>query len=213
MTDIGVYLYRKPSMTETKEVFMSNPTIFNDPIAEKVNWDRMAAGGASFKTHSLQHSPNGCISFKSTLGSKLFALGFILAPLPFTLFVFFTKWILILVFFFMTMGSILLHKTLLPIVFDLERGYFYKGWLKKNVSLRMQRIECCELVDIHALQIIAEYISGDTDSRGFRSYELNIVKKDATRINVVDHGDLSVLRRDAQILAVHISVPVWDATL
>ena len=155
---------------------MSNPTRFHDPIAEQTEWDRLVAGGASFKTHSLQQSTNGRFCFKSTLGSKLFALSFILAPLPFTLFVFFTKWILLLVFFFMTMGSILLHKTLLPIVFDLERGYFYKGWLKKNVSLRMQRIECCELDDIHALQIIAEYVSGDADSHGFRSYELNIVK-------------------------------------
>ena len=77
---------------------------------------------------------------------------------------------------------------------DLERGYFYKGWLKKNVSLRMQRIECCELDDIHAPQIIAEYVLEMPIAR-FSSYELNIVKKDATRI-IVDHGDLSVLRRE-----------------
>ena len=81
------------------------------------------------------------------------------------------------------------HKHILPIVFDLERGYFYKGWLKKNV-LSDQRIECCELDDIHALQIIAEYLSGEPIA-DFNSYELNIVKKDSTRINVVDHGDLS----------------------
>ena len=49
--------------------------------------------------------------------------------------------------------------------------------------------------------------------RDFNNYELNIIKKDASRMNVVDHGDLSVLRRDAQILAEHISVPVWEATL
>ena len=189
---------------------MSYPTKFNDPIAEKVDWDRLVAGGASFKTHTLQQSTNGCLCFKSTLGSKLFALSFIIAPLPFTIFVFFTKWILILVFFFITMGSILLHKTLLPIVFDLERGYFYKGWLRKNVSLQLQKIEWCELDDIHALQIISEYVSGDTDSPSFKSYELNIIKKDASRINVMDHGGLQVLRSDAKLLAEILNVPVWD---
>ena len=111
------------------------------------------------------------------------------------------------------MGSFLLYKTVMPIVFNLERGYFHKGWMNKNVSLQLQTIEWCELDDIHALQIISEYVSGDIDSPNFKSYEINILKKDASRVNVVDHGGLQTLRSDTKILAEVLGVPVWDATL
>ena len=70
---------------------MSDLQRFNDPIAEKSQWDRLVAGGANFKTHTLQQDLNGTLQFKSTLGSKLFAIVFIVAPLPFTLFLFYTK--------------------------------------------------------------------------------------------------------------------------
>ena len=212
---IGFWIVLRGVYSRQTHEEMSMPDLqrFKDPIAEETQWDRLVAGGASFKTHSLQQDLNGTIQFKSTLGSKLFAGLFIVVPLPFTLFLFFTKWIIPLVLFFMIMGSVLLYKTLTPIVFNLERGYFHKGWMSKNVSLQLQNIEWCEIDDIHALQIISEYVSGDIDSPSFKSYELNIVKRDASRVNVIDHGGLQSLRSDAKILAKILGVPVWDATL
>ncbi len=53
--------------------------------------------------------------------------------------------------------------------------------------------------DVYALQIIAESIKSK-DSR-YVSYELNLVLKDATRINLVDHGWYEQLREDADTLS------------
>jgi hypothetical protein len=65
--------------------------------------------------------------------------------------------------------------------------------------------------EIHALQIISEFISGKFDN--YSSYELNIILKDATRINIIDHNDIEQIRLDAQKISIFLGVPVWDITL
>jgi len=49
-------------------------------------------------------------------------------------------------------------------------------------------------------------------NRPFTSYELNLVLKDGSRRNLVDHGNLPALRDDARELAGFLIVPLWDAT-
>ena len=66
-----------------------------------------------------------------------------------------------------------------------------------------------KLEDIHAIQLISEYISGEKSS--YYSYELNLVLKDAGRINVIDHGNDGVIINNAKILSRFLDVPVWDA--
>lgn len=51
------------------------------------------------------------------------------------------------------------------------------------------------LNQIHALQIISEWVPGKSS---YTSYELNIVLKDATRINIVDHNNIKQIRLDAE---------------
>jgi hypothetical protein len=46
----------------------------------------------------------------------------------------------------------------------------------------------------------------------YRSHELNVILRDARRLNVIDHGDLEIVRRDAGQLARFLQVPVWDKT-
>ena len=48
--------------------------------------------------------------------------------------------------------------------------------------------------------------------RAFRSYELNVVLDDASRRNLVCHGDHARLRQDASTLAAFLNVPLWDAS-
>lgn len=64
---------------------------------------------------------------------------------------------------------------------------------------------------IHALQIVSEFISGKYNN--YKSYELNLVLKDATRVNIVDHKDIEQIRIDAQKTSIFLGVPVWDITL
>ena len=66
-----------------------------------------------------------------------------------------------------------------------------------------------KLDDIHAIQLISEYISGKKSS--YYSYELNLVLKDASRINVIDHGNDSTISSNAKVLSRFLDVPVWDA--
>ena len=56
--------------------------------------------------------------------------------------------------------------------------------------------------------MVSEYCSGETS---FYSYELNLVLADGSRVNVVDHGNLPRIRRDAAMLAGFLGVPLGDA--
>ena len=63
--------------------------------------------------------------------------------------------------------------------------------------------------------ILQERVSSSSSSGGssrYYSYELNLVLKDGTRLNVVDHGGKSLLNANAETLAQFLNVPVWDAT-
>ena len=192
---------------------MSDIERFNDPIANQIDWDWIVSGGSSFQTHELAHESNGNIRFKATGGSISFALGFIVIPVLFSPFIFLDEMALIPLGIFGIAGSWLLYHSLTPIVFDFEKGYFYSGRLRGNDAPWTKGLDWCKLNDIHALQIISEYISGDRERRGFNSFELNIVTKDAYRINVVDHGNIYALRSHAKALGDKLGVPVWDITL
>ena len=64
------------------------------------------------------------------------------------------------------------------------------------------------LSEIHALQLLSKDRSDAEHS--YHSYELNLVLEDGKRINVVDHGDETQIRTDAQALSRFLGKPVWD---
>jgi hypothetical protein len=88
-----------------------------------------------------------------------------------------------------------------------------------------------DLKEAYALQILEEVVytrrSGPGNSSGpgkkgtymlagdqqkYLSYELNLILKDRSRINIVDHGDLNDIRESAQKLADRLHIEVWDGT-
>ena len=98
-----------------------------------------------------------------------------------------------------------------PIIFDKMVGYFWKGWKKPDRYRVDQKIPgSVRLDDIHALQIVSEYIRGD--DKNYYSYELNLVTKDGQRHNIIDHGDRSDLVIDTNKLSDFLGKPVWDAS-
>jgi hypothetical protein len=64
--------------------------------------------------------------------------------------------------------------------------------------------------DIYALQLIKERVR--TKNSSYSSYELNLIHKDTTRTNLVDHGKYALLQQDAEMLSSVIGVPLWDGT-
>jgi hypothetical protein len=114
---------------------------------------------------------------------------------------------------FVAIGAGLYYVATRPIVFDLKRRVFCKGFRMSGESWTRQPGNSkgtfkIEMDKIRALQVLSEYCRGNKSS--YYSYELNLVLDDATRVNVVDHGDLRALREDAATLGLLLSVPVWD---
>lgn len=68
------------------------------------------------------------------------------------------------------------------------------------------------LQDIGALQMCSYYVTVDSDSSSYRTYELNVVLTDppGERVNVTSHASYRSLHEDAESLAAFFSVPLLD---
>ena len=105
---------------------------------------------------------------------------------------------------FVTIGLVCLYKLLRPVKFDSFSRSFAKGYPVFRRSL-------VSFDDIQAIQILSEHCRG-TKSNSFTSYELNLVLKNKSRVTVVDHSDVSEIRKGGEALSKMLSVPVWDIT-
>ena len=194
---------------------------FNDPLALTIEWTPATRGGTNFRTHRLVEIDFSRVEFKAATAAKLFysfffgmglfvGIGFAfqnnivenfsvqtIAPILFSL-------------IFVLVGGLLYYFGTAPIVFDKGVGYFWKGRKSPQDSPEAGTIKKLALLeDIHAIQLLSEYVRGSKSS--YYSYELNLVLNDGKRITVIDHGNLKRLREDAQKLALFLGKPVWDA--
>ena len=200
-----------------------DPSQFDDPVATQTAWTPAKGGGASFRTHKLVQVAPDRLVFRAALGAWIFYLIFLIAGLAiavgFTVshiskgtFAWSADTVLPLAFggVFAAIGGLMLYFGTAPIIFDKTAGFFWKGRKAPHEVVNIESIKYfAELKNIHALQIIAEFIRSDKSS--YTSYELNLVLQDGSRINVVDHGNPTKLRDDAHTLAQFLNIPLWDA--
>ena len=192
----------------------------DDPMASKVSWEPLVAGGASFRSHRLHESP-GRLTVRRTIGGLVFGCAFavpgtlaVLAAIPAALMVDENGW--------MVGGFLLLWGTLFggagwflllggkPLTFDARAGVYFRGKAYVHGAGRPAD-EQGSLSRIHALQLLSEHVSGSGRNRSsFTSHELNLVLDDGARINVMDHG--GNIEECARKLAALLDVPVWKAT-
>lgn len=183
----------------------------DDPVAVRTAWDPLKGGGANFKTRRLVAVDTSRLEFPATWGVRLFGAVFTIAGLaasagaaaagmwPFILFG----------LVFVAVGVALWRYGTTPVVFDRRQDAFWRGRTAPNeVRNRAELKHYAPLGDIHALQIVREYVSSKNGS--YSSYELNLVLEDGRRLNVMDHGDYDALRQDAHTLAGFLDRPVWD---
>ncbi len=200
-----------------------DPSRFDDPVALKTDWTPAKRGGANFRTHRLVAVRPDRHEFRLSIGATLFCGVFLLVGLGVGLGApvaglsggkpLVSADVLAPFGFGMLFGGIgggMLYWFSRPVVFDKRRGYFWKGRYAEDSSLsRGDPAKVTRLAEIHALQLLSERVSGNKSS--YYSYELNLVRKDGRRINVVDHGSREKLREDAKRLGEFLGVPIWDA--
>ena len=111
---------------------------------------------------------------------------------------------------FTCVGGCIFYFGTQPVVFDRQKGFFWKGRTAPHEVLRKDRLKnFAKLDQIHALQLLSEYCRGNKSS--YYSYEINLVLRDGQRLNVIDHGNPTKIREDAETVAAFLGKPVWDA--
>ena len=201
-----------------------DPAKFNDDVAMKTDWFPLKGGGSNFGTHKLVQKDYNRIEFKSSIGAKIFSLVFLTIGVGVPVFIgiesynsygsFYRSDFLFIVLFgliFFAAGSWMYYSFTKPVVFDRSKGMFWKGWkAPKRYLAEGDKESSRRISNIHALQIIPELIR--SDNKSYVSYELNLIMRDGTRMNVVDHGDINGLQEDSNRLSEFLGVPIWDTT-
>jgi hypothetical protein len=200
-----------------------DPARFGDPLALQTAWTPAKRGGANFRTHKLAAAAPNRVEFRPAIGAILFYLAFFLMGLGAFVAVSFT-WFsgaaasfdlgllvpLFISLIFIVIGAYMLYTGTAPIVFEKGRGVFWKGRKGPDEAIAGRNTaDFVRLDQVHAVQLISEYISG---KNSYYSYELNLVLADGKRITVIDHGNLARIREDAGTLAMFLGKPLWDAT-
>jgi hypothetical protein len=201
-----------------------DPSHLGDPIASQTAWTPARGGGANFRTHKLIRVGSNRVEFRASTGAVIFYLLFMLIGLA--AFVAVTASLsssrqfsfgletimpLLISLIFVAVGGYMFYSGTAPIVFEKGRGMFWKGRKGPDEAMDSRgKGNLVRLDNVHALQMISEYCSGNKSS--YYSYELNLVLRNGERINVVDHGNRSKLREDADVLAGFLGKPLWDAT-
>ncbi len=194
-----------------------------DPFAQQTAWIPLKPGGTNILTHKLYMANPNRLEFKASFGAKLFYLSFlvsglgVLIGLPYFTqsskgFAFDSNTFipLLVAFVLIAVGCCLYYFQTIPIVFDKQSGFFWKG-RKEPVGIIYTNNFCqfTKLNTIHAIQLISEYIK--SDKKAYYSYELNIVLKDGKRINILDHGKKNEIEENAKKLSNYLGKPVWKS--
>tara|TARA_B100000085_G_scaffold261892_1_gene266618 strand:+ start:22 stop:735 length:714 start_codon:yes stop_codon:yes gene_type:complete len=213
---------------------------WQDPVLARTSWTPLARNGHAWRTHRLVvHEAEGWAELRPNLPHNR-PLLIVSECTGLTLMIWqiardamsssdvvTTGWLAWLTILLIAMPVFAL--TLRTVVFDYRSGRFWEqrmAWRarpKGSPPAPPSRSAAIggRLTGIHAVQLLTESIStaGAFAPQGvpqlrhrwfYNSYELNLVNHRGGRLNLIDHADLSGLRRDADQLAWFLNVPFWD---
>ncbi|OZV68659.1 cytochrome b family protein [Winogradskyella aurantia] len=207
---------------EKSMVDISDVSFSNKDLKSRVDVKPLKGGGTNFKTHVLIKSSDSKLMYKPSYGIAIFCFIFLAIGLG-LLFLMFRGLIIqdssadIPVLLLLIVGGVFTMAGLLmfyhfykPIVFDKTSGFYLKGYNTNNATTKKSKTsEQIALNTVVALQIIGENVRGSKSS--FNSFELNLVLKDGSRKNIVDHGSLKSIVDDADLLSTFLDIPIWHA--
>ena len=198
-----------------------NPSVFEDDLAQKVQWTPNKKGGTNITTHYAEITAEHRLIFKTTSSIKIFmgvflVTGIIASIIGITI-IFYTqsfegeKLVPIGIGTAFILAYFVISRNInIPRVFDKNVSFFWIGYKGPHETNNPKKVKSFgSLADIHAIQLISEHVSGDKSS--YYSFELNLVLENGKRVNITDHGGLKRIREDAHLLSVFLNVPVWDA--
>lgn len=182
----------------------------SDDILKSISWKPIKKGGYYYKNRELIKKDKDCYMYKSTRKAYIAPLmAIIIMVIILSMFAIFFN---LSIIFPILIGSICYYITIKNnkkvIAFDKNIMYFYKDSIDIIDDNRYVDIKFTQFNNIHALQILEEYvINGE---KRYFSYELNLVLKNGERINVIDHSNLIKIREEAQQLKKFLTVPVLE---
>ena len=168
----------------------------------------LVPGGSSFQITKLifrQDSIAVRTTWKFYLLISIFA---VLFGLPLIIFLSGDKdipWVILGIFtvfdvFFLGLIIYSFFKRSYPL-FDMVDGMFYpKGFTRDGSGISLKQLDY--------LQIITERCHNKNSS--YDSYELNVVLKDGSRYNIMDHGSRKLFFADAKLLSQRLAIPLID---
>jgi hypothetical protein len=189
-----------------------------DKLKASVSVSPLKAGGSNFKTHVLGNPSEGILTYKPSYGTALFCWLFLSIGLGILFFggrsfllngeslSFSTFFLFGFGLLFALVGALMFYGFYKPIVFDKTEGMFKTGY--KNHKLSHSNLSI-PFDEIAAVQVIGERVKGEKSN--FNSFELNLVLKNGSRKNIIDHGNLSAIVNDANIISDFLEVPIWHA--
>ncbi len=206
-------------LDEVTTFFKGAPEIdlgtFDDELVYQIGWTPLVRGGTFFTTHRLVKSlgtSRNKIRVETTIWCYLFCSFFVM---------------LTVMMFFSTLGGNATWTVngvdgpppafwpllvLVPAVV----GCGMLWWIKKKEGIFEYHTytftrgnQIFELDQVRAVQLIDERVH-TSKGGSFRSYELNLIFNNCSRINIVDHGSLGAIRQDSRILSEFLRVPIWD---
>lgn len=187
----------------------------SDPVASLTDWAPAIVGGANFRTRQLVKINEHRYEVKVSSTSKKCYTDFcIFIAVLFSVFIFsrtaddnsglyFALLIGLFVLIAVTLSFYFMAK---PAVFDRQQGAFWQSYSQGETGAMHKTTT--PLDNIHALQVISEKCQNKNDT--FTSYELNLILKDGSRVNVMDHANLEALMADTQTLGRFLDIEVWD---
>lgn len=204
---------------------------FSDDIVKNTPFIPLLRWGSNFKTHQLKTDSFGNMIFQAKIWFPMIFVWVFSTPLFSVLIRLaweilhqeiiynldtFSQYFWELLFSSILSGIVFLFFYFIfrSKIFDFQNGYFYDlRYQKKLFDLlynEKYKQKFTQLSNIHALQILSERVSWKNSS--YTSYELNMICKDSSRVNIIDHGNLDEIRRNAQEISQRLWVKVYDIT-
>ncbi|TQV75956.1 hypothetical protein FKG94_15185 [Exilibacterium tricleocarpae] len=214
---------------------------FDDPVAMETDWWLIEPRNGGLRLHKLVNSGLDRVEIRTTMAGKAFCLIFVLIGV-----------FLIGYFFYGLFDGLISALSALPalsvglifsgagifffrlmsktLFFDKNKGFFWKGDVELDMGGNNSSLEYFHKIkNIHALQLVSEGHRVSTRNKKFVriTYELNVVLKDARRLNIARVGGGGKIKKgqeinsvstrqgnklkdDAVALSRFLNKPVWD---